>query len=55
MAGDTLICCQRSLASLHSTPKHGMSLKAGSGILKRVVVALVVTQRKSTFTDNRED
>jgi len=51
MGGDTLICCQRSLASLRSTLHIGMSLKAGLGIWIRVVVALVVTQRKSTFTD----
>jgi len=50
MGGDTPICCQRSLASLRSTLHIGMSLKGGSGILKRVVVALVVIQPKSMFT-----
>jgi hypothetical protein len=50
MDGDTLICCQRSLASLRSTLKHGMSLKAGSGTSVRVVVVLVATQPKSTST-----
>ena len=50
MGGDTAICCQRSLASLRSTLRLWMSLKAGSEILKRVVVALVVTQPKSTST-----